>query len=215
MYCLTNQIIYDILIIEYTIIGITMSLLLTNAELAILGLIAENDRHGYDIERCIEERGMRNQTEIGFSSIYYILNKLEAAGWLRGRRVNDETKLTRKVYQRTDAGKDVFRKAILTRLASPRPHKADFDLALANMAALRAEESLDALLTRQKDLQASLGEVQEKWKRDGKGSLPFQVEALFDHSVAIIRAELSWLDTFIEEFDEIENKHRRSNDRQD
>ena len=55
---------------------------MTNKELAILGLVAEGPGYGYQIEQVIEERGMRNWTEIGFSSIYYILNKLEKEGWL-------------------------------------------------------------------------------------------------------------------------------------
>ena len=53
---------------------------MTNAELAILSLVAETQRHGYEIEQIIEIRGMREWTEIGFSSIYYLLNKLERAG---------------------------------------------------------------------------------------------------------------------------------------
>ena len=55
---------------------------MTNAELAILSLIAETPRHGYDIEQTIENRGMREWTEIGFSSIYYLLNKLEKTGFV-------------------------------------------------------------------------------------------------------------------------------------
>jgi DNA-binding PadR family transcriptional regulator len=43
---------------------------MTNAELAILSLVAEQPRHGYEIEQVIEEREMREWTEIGFSSIY-------------------------------------------------------------------------------------------------------------------------------------------------
>ena len=55
---------------------------MTNAELAILSLIAERPRHGYDIEQVIEARGMREWTEIGFSSIYYLLKKLEKEGMI-------------------------------------------------------------------------------------------------------------------------------------
>ncbi len=50
---------------------------MTPAELAILSLLAEQPRHGYGIEQVIDERGMREWTAIGFSSIYYLLNKLE------------------------------------------------------------------------------------------------------------------------------------------
>jgi DNA-binding PadR family transcriptional regulator len=58
---------------------------MTNAKLAILSLIAEEPRRGYDIEQIIEARGMREWTEIGFSSIYSLLKKLETAGLVEGR----------------------------------------------------------------------------------------------------------------------------------
>jgi hypothetical protein len=58
---------------------------MTNAELAILGLIVERPRHGYEIEKVIEERGMREWTEVAFSSIYYILRKLEKKNLIHSR----------------------------------------------------------------------------------------------------------------------------------
>ena len=36
---------------------------MTNAELAILSLIVEKSMHGYEIERVIEAREMRNWTD--------------------------------------------------------------------------------------------------------------------------------------------------------
>jgi hypothetical protein len=59
--------------------------MMTNAELAMLCLIAERPRHGYEIEGVIQERGMREWTEVGFSSIYYLLKKLEREGLIVGR----------------------------------------------------------------------------------------------------------------------------------
>ncbi|MDZ4159188.1 MAG: helix-turn-helix transcriptional regulator, partial [Anaerolineaceae bacterium] len=53
---------------------------MTNAELAILSLLVERALHGYEIERIIQERGIRDWTEIGFSSIYYLLKKLKNKG---------------------------------------------------------------------------------------------------------------------------------------
>ena len=58
---------------------------ISNAELALLSLIAEQPRHAYEIEQVIEERNIRYWTELGFSSIYRILSKLEESGWLAGQ----------------------------------------------------------------------------------------------------------------------------------
>ena len=51
---------------------------LTDAELLTLGLVAEMPRHGYQLEQVIEQRTMREWTQIGFSSIYFVLGKLES-----------------------------------------------------------------------------------------------------------------------------------------
>ena len=50
---------------------------LTDNELLVLGLVAEMPRHGYELEQLIDRRGMREWTQIGFSSIYFVLGKLE------------------------------------------------------------------------------------------------------------------------------------------
>ena len=52
----------------------------TNAEFALMSLLAEGPLHGYAVEQLVEQRGMRHWTEIGFSSIYFLLKKLEARG---------------------------------------------------------------------------------------------------------------------------------------
>lgn len=46
-------------------------------EQLILGILAEGPQHGYHIEQIIKERDMRKWTDVGFSSIYYTLDKLE------------------------------------------------------------------------------------------------------------------------------------------
>lgn len=60
-----------VLILEYSMIKISTT------EVAILGLLSDRPMYGYEIEKIIEERKMRNWTSIGFSSIYYSLNKME------------------------------------------------------------------------------------------------------------------------------------------
>jgi len=95
---------------------------MTNAELAILSLIIEQPRHGYNLEQVIEERGMRNWTEIGFSSIYYILRKLEKAGLIESHTEPSEGKGPgRKVYQVTSAGRKTWYAAALESLSTINP----------------------------------------------------------------------------------------------
>lgn len=190
----------------------------TNTELAILGLVAEGPRHGYQIEQDIEQRGMRNWTEIGFSSIYYILNKLEKAGWLVSAlselalSVEPPEALdtqpapraggpARRVYQVTGEGRAALREAVRRRLAEPRPRSGDFELALANLPVLAPEEARAALEIQRSALRTRLERLIDKWAADqaaAPGDLPPHVNALFDHSLAMIRAELKWLNRYLD-----------------
>ena len=58
---------------------------LTDAELLVLGLVVEMPRHGYQLEQVIEQRAMREWTQIAFSSIHFVLGKLEM-GLVTARR---------------------------------------------------------------------------------------------------------------------------------
>ena len=56
-----------------------------SAELLILALVDEQDRHGYDIARLIEARSAGTLT-FTLASLYASLYRLEARGWIRGAK---------------------------------------------------------------------------------------------------------------------------------
>ncbi len=176
---------------------------ITNADLAVLGLIAEGPRHGYQVDQDIASRGIRDWTEIGFSSIYYVLNKLEGAGWLESRLEEDELPSNRgparKIYSLTAAGQDNYRAAVRQRLASPRPRTADFSLGLANLPALPPADAQSAIEKHRTELSDKLQKILEKKQNDFRlaGFLPPHVVALFSYSEAQMTAELDWLTDFL------------------
>ena len=92
---------------------------MTNAELALLSLLAEQPRYGYEIEQLIEQRGMRAWTELGFSSIYYLLKKLARQGRLKGRRIPGTGGPSKVIYSLTTRGASTFRRAVASALATP------------------------------------------------------------------------------------------------
>jgi DNA-binding PadR family transcriptional regulator len=177
---------------------------LTNTELAILGLVSETPKHAYRLEQEIEARGMRQWTEIGFSSIYYVLNKLEKAGWLASDLRTDGNGPARRVYHLTHAGWDIYRGGVESRLASPRPRTGDFILGLANLPALSPAVKCRALRTYHAFLRKQLEEVRLKQASDHAASLAVgqalaeHVDSLFDYATSLIEAEYRWVEAFLE-----------------
>ena len=92
---------------------------MTNAELAVLGLVAERPRHGYEIDQVIKERGMRDWTDVGFSTIYYLLKNLERDGLIEGRLEEPERGPARRVFHLTSGGRKAFQAAVLDALSVP------------------------------------------------------------------------------------------------
>jgi len=173
---------------------------MTNAELAILSLIAEQPRHGYEIEQVIEERGMREWTEVGFSSIYYLLKKLEKEGLIEGQLEEAERGPARKVYHPTSVGIEARRAALLETLSTPWRGYPPLMLGISNLPAISPVEAVAALQKYRDKLAARLEDVQATW--ESQRPLPYFVDALFDYSIALGTAELEWIEKFIKRVEE-------------
>jgi DNA-binding PadR family transcriptional regulator len=173
---------------------------MTNAELAILTLVAERPRHGYEIEQVIEERGMREWTEVGFSSIYYLLKKLERDALIESRLEEAQRGPARKVYHLTPAGGEALQSGILEALSVPQRSFPSLLLGLSSLPAVTTPQAVDALqkyraalIERQAQLQA---------KRSSQQPLPYFVDALFAYSLVLLEAEIQWIDNFITRLEE-------------
>jgi len=168
----------------------------TNAEVAILSLVAEQPRHGYEIEVVIEERGMREWTEVGFSSIYYVLKKLEARGFVERTASGDESRGPARVtYRATPAGYAALREATIAALSAPQSGNSPFLLGLANLPVLSPAEVREALSRYRTALEAKRRDLEVRRSREGSHA-PLFVTAMFDRSLALISAELEWLAAF-------------------
>jgi DNA-binding PadR family transcriptional regulator len=180
---------------------------MTNAELAVLTLVAEEPRHGYAIEQVIEARGMREWTEVGFSSIYYLLGKLEERGLVESQPADSPGQgPPRKVYHITEAGRQACHEGLLEALSTPKRPFSPLQLALANLPALSREEAVKGLGAYRQQL---LARQEDLWrKRLRQPSLPYFVEAMFSHSLALIQAELEWTESFMEKLEQRDEEDR-------
>jgi PadR family transcriptional regulator len=80
-----------------------------SAELLILALLEDRQRHGYEIGKLIE---MRSSGAITFhiASLYPMLYRLERRGWIDGRWVERAGQRRRRYYRLTGEGRRVLRR---------------------------------------------------------------------------------------------------------
>ncbi len=85
---------------------------ISTLSLAVLGLIAQRPRSGYDLRKVF------STTPLGhFSSspgaIYPALKRIEKSGWVRGSIDNKKTLRPKMVYRITKRGKDILKEHLL------------------------------------------------------------------------------------------------------
>lgn len=70
----------------------------------VLSLLAEDDRHGYEITKLIEVRSA-GRLVFHVASLYTLLRRLEDRGWIRGRWVEKPGERRRRFYRLTETGR--------------------------------------------------------------------------------------------------------------
>jgi DNA-binding PadR family transcriptional regulator len=188
-------------------------------DLAILGLLGEKDRHGYEIRRLLrDELGL--VTNVSFGSLYPALARLERAGAVvvvddpaasapavpatgslageraaaRGRRTGLPRGLrSRKVYRLTDAGRARFDRLLAEAPAQDDPRSFGLRLALARH--LPPAARVELLERRRSVLERRLAELEEASASD---TLDPYARSVVEHAAAGVRLDLTWLEGLVD-----------------
>jgi DNA-binding PadR family transcriptional regulator len=171
--------------------------MISDIEAAVLGLLCERPQYAYDLDRTIEERGMRNWTQIGFSSIYYVLKRMEKSGLVQGVLEPTEGKPSRRNYTVTEQGRAAMKEKVIDVLSGCPKLISPFDLGMANIDALTPDEAIgclsshiDALDERARFLERGIAESM------GRGD-PYHVTVLFEIPLVQLEAERELIERMI------------------
>lgn len=167
----------------------TRSKELTNAELLLLGLVAEMPRHGYELDKEIERRGMRQWTPIGFSSVYFVLGKLEKKGLVSAKKPAGVK--ARKTFDLTAKGRRKLLAQTQANLSNYQPTYSSVLPGMIHWPVLEREEALGALKGRAETVEAELLRVRSIQRETQP--LPDFVDALFEFSIGQLTAEVEWI----------------------
>lgn len=170
---------------------------MTDAELAILSIVAEGPINAHAIQKIIDQRGLRAWTNIGVSSIYYVLEKLERQGLLESSGAEQQEGSSRRQYRITPAGYGVLQTSVADLLSTPREHLQGFELGLANLHVLDANQIRGAFSTYRHELETRLAHARSRQEQLQSHQAPFNVLAMFERQSALLEAELTWVNTFI------------------
>jgi DNA-binding PadR family transcriptional regulator len=189
-------------------------------ELAILGLLKEQELHGYELKKRLSD-ALGPLSSVSFGSLYPALNRLESAGAVkaveanqasvpipmtgslggelaafRARRAGTRGSRGKKVYGITDRGQALFEELLAAESASDGDDRS-FSLKLAFARYLPADARIGLLERRRALLVERLARLKAA-VRAGRERLDQYNRSLIEHSTETTERDISWLDTLIQ-----------------
>jgi DNA-binding PadR family transcriptional regulator len=167
-------------------------------EVVVLGLLAEDPMHGYDLLERYRGRSMDLWSGVGRASVYQALRRLEAGGYVTGKDQAGDDGPDRRVYRITRPGRDRLRAGLLERLADDAAYEVPAATALGFAHLLTADEARKGAAQREAAANALLSRIAADRERAAgmKGPAASLAARMLDEQEAFARAELAWLVTY-------------------
>ncbi len=165
----------------------------------------EGGCHAYDINKRIEERGMRDWTSIGagfsFSTIYRTLDRLENEELVESFEEEIDNR-KRKIYMITEFGYDVLKSKVFDVIYNYiGKMDENFYVAFSMFPILGLEEQIEAfshalktIRTHRKELQNMLDGMLAEFSK-----MPINVTGLFIHPIKILETDEEFFEMVLKE----------------
>ena len=180
---------------------------LSHKQFVVLGLISETPSHAYNINQRIEERGMRDWTAIGKSSIYRIIIELENTNLVEYYEEEVDHR-KRKVYTITDYGAKILKKKVYNVIKDfIGKNDEDFYVAFSMLPLLNTEQLIEAFSYSIETMKKHKVELEKML--DSNPNFPINVSGLFIHPIKILGTDIlfmEWVIEKIKEGDEFDSK---------
>lgn len=183
--------------------------MINNNEYMLLSLLWQSEQaSGYQLNKIIDSRGYRAWADIGMTSIYATLKKLDKKGLIVSHLITDKTTTgpAAKVYALTDDGLHTLREATCTGLSQTRERDRRFDLALSTTDLLPHDQVLDLIDQRKSFLQKEHARLSAVYASQ-QPHIALTGSLLFQHTLRFIDSELTFLDDFIDQWKDTAHDH--------
>jgi len=158
-------------------------------DLAVLGLLRREPRHGYDLRLRLAELGFGR---VSFGALYPALRRLERRGWIEALR----PVARRKAYRLTGEGR-IALDGLLIEDGEEPDSDGTFAIRLAFFEFIPADRRLAILRRRRSQLVARLGAASQALRHAMTTDADPYTLALVRHNVASIESDIAWLDELV------------------
>jgi DNA-binding PadR family transcriptional regulator len=169
-----------------------MGSLVSRVSVMILGLLMEEERHGYDLVKEMGERGMLRWTGASKVAVYKSLASLEREGCLVSWVEKSGNSPERRVYTVTVQGEERLRDLVYDLCSSQEHIRFETSIGLTFITYLKEEEAREALERRLQYIEEQVRRLARE--RDIMEGLDGDMYTeILEHELAVYKGEARWL----------------------
>lgn len=182
-----------------------MKNVISQQDVAVLGLLLEHHHYAHRLQEIMEKRGMERWADVDYSSIPVTLEKLENNGLIKKEIRKDDVdnlktdESTHEVYSITDNGRTVLINEIKSLLSKKAKIFHPFNLGLANIMFLSDDEIIESLESYLKSVEEQINYLKSSIKIQEENKIPVNFISISKRSLHILKAEKEWIKEFIKE----------------
>ena len=164
-------------------------------DVVVLGLLAEEPLHGYELIERFRSRALGRWSEVGRASVYQAMKRLEQDKLIAGKNQPGAGGPDRRVYRITRPGRDRLRRGLLERFGAKAGYRSDPGAALGQIHALPPGEARTAIAERRAALEALVRDSTADRARlqSAKGPANAVARRMLDLQEQLATTELGWL----------------------
>lgn len=164
----------------------------------LLALLHEQPMHPYQLHQALVERGDTRLVRVNAGAVYHGIERLERDGLVEAVGTDREGRRPeRTTYRLTDAGRAAFAVRLRSLLGDDHPPYPLFSVGLAEANELPAAEVAHALRRRRDREESRRAELEARYAAATSHGLPRRYALDVEHDLAVMAAEVAWLDETI------------------
>ncbi len=171
---------------------------MSHVECVVLGLIQEGYRYGYELDKALDERGMRYWNSLSRKSIYLALKRMTKKGWIEASKYKCDNMPVQTRYTLTDVGKTNLVEMVSDGLGSQEFVKFGYSVPMAFIYILPTTEAIDQIMKR-RDWIVNFFEQIPTQEIDVNTEVPLGKRANIRLLRSYYHMELEWIDWVITE----------------
>ena len=171
-------------------------------KLLLLGILRNQEMYGYQLNEYIDN-SLAACVDLKRPTAYYLLNKMEADGWVVYQEDQDGKRPTRRIYSITSQGEAAYQRLLRENLRTYAGVNFDDDIGLAFLDTLDGEEALALLQLRREGIVEKMTQIKDIPIHPGS------YQWMIEHQARHLENELAWVDTVIEKITNSEVKEKK------